>query len=169
MIKPAFTNTKVSVDRTMSEIEGLLSKRGVLDARYTHSRPRGEQGPEGIGTITYEFVWPGKSEIERRGVRLVVAYRPVVWKGVRKVRGVTGQMAARALFWLLKAKFDSIDFGVEEFEVAFMPHLVTELGFTFAEQPNMIAEAMAQPDRLTDMRALAPGTALALPSGERDG
>ena len=66
-------------------------------------------------------------------------------------------MAARALFWFLKAKFDSIDYGIEEFDVAFMPHLVTALGRTFAEEPLLISEAMARPESV--------GTMLALPAG----
>ncbi|KKK72519.1 hypothetical protein LCGC14_2903030, partial [marine sediment metagenome] len=141
----AFANTKVTVDKSLQQIEGLMEVHGIREQRYTHLRPEDPAAAEGEvaqGTIAYEFVRHGKEDNERRGVRIVVRYQPTMIRVdrrtmvKRKVKGTTAQMAGRALFWFLKAKFDSIDYGIEEFDVAFMPHLITQLGPTFAERPD---------------------------------
>jgi hypothetical protein len=161
VITQAFTATKVPLDRSLTGIEALLERHGVTDQRYTHQKPRSDDpdAPEAVGRLIYEFVWQGRTDADRRGVRLIVSYQPSIWKrrskygSQYKAKGVTAAIAARALFWFVKAKFDAIDFGIEEFDVAFMPHLVTELGYTFAEQPGLLAEALVKP---TDLLALPP-------------
>lgn len=163
-LTPAFTSTTVSFDKSMSEVEKLLTRHGVRESRFYHRRPErapkapGDHAPETQGAVSYEFVYPGRGIEERRGVRVTVGYQPGVGpKGGQQ--GTTPEMAARALFWFLKAKFDSIDYGIEVFDVAFMPHLITALGETFAERPLLIADAVARPEALT---------MLALPAAGRD-
>lgn len=171
-LTPAFTSTTVSFDKSMSEVEKLLTRHGVRESRFYHRRPErapktpaerapktpADRAPETQGAVSYEFVYPGKGIEERRGVRVTVGYQPGVGpKGGQQ--GTTPEMAARALFWFLKAKFDSIDYGIEVFDVAFMPHLITALGETFAERPLLIADAVARPEALT---------MLALPAAGRD-
>lgn len=162
-LRQSFANTAISVEKSISEIDKMLGAHAVRESRHTHIRPlrapkspTEAASPDTIGRIVFEFVYPGKSDLERRGVRIAVEYRPFVGKQGGKA-GSTAEMAARALFWFLKAKFDSIDYGIEEFDVAFMPHLVTALGRTFAEEPLLISEAMARPESV--------GTMLALPAG----
>ena len=88
-------------------------------------------------------------------MRIAVLYQPTTTRIdkrssiKRKVKGTTAQMAARALYWFLKSKFDSIDYGIEEFEVAFMPHLVTAIGSTFAEEPHLIDVVMERPEDIS--------------------
>lgn len=159
-LNASFASTSVPFDRTMAQIERLLGEHAVRESRFTHMRPQraptspGDRSVETIGRVIYEFVYQGKGAAERRGVRITVPYQPRIGPQGGKA-GTTGEMAARALFWWLKAKFDSIDYGIEEFDVAFMPHLVTQLGATFAERPALIAEAMQHPEHVATL-ALPP-------------
>ncbi len=159
----AFGTTQVSFEKSMSEVERLLTGHGVRESRYTHVRPArlparaGERGEETRGRVVFEFVW--RRGEDARGVRITVPYQPEVGTRGGKA-GTTPEMAARALYWLLKAKFDSIQYGIEEFEVAFMPHLVTSLGSTFAEEPHLITQAAQRPETIGQM-LLPP------PTGER--
>ena len=157
-ITSAFTSTKVALDRSLAQVGQLLEKRGIREHRYTHLRPLDPaaiEGEEAIGRIVLEFAWR-RATGRPLGVRVVVAYQPRVRarRGEAFARGTTAEQAARALFWFLKAKFDAIDFGLEEFEVAFMPHLVTEGGFTFAERPRLVIERMQLADG--DLRLALP-------------
>lgn len=158
----AFTNTQVALDRSLQQCEGLLGTHGIREQRYTHKKPLDPDATEGgdaLGSIVYEFV----QEHERRGVRITVQYQPSIIKiGARHIpkraRGTTAQMAARALYWFLKAKFDAIDYGIESFDVAFMPHLMTQLGTTFAEAPELIDEVLAHPDSVAQLALPAPAS-----------
>ena len=145
MLTQAFTNSKVPFDRSMGQIDQLLAKHGVREKRHTHIEP----DESGEGRIIFEFMWPSGELDDRRGVRLTVRYQPLIIRKGRKVKGTTPQMGARALYWLIKGKFDSIDYGIEEFEVAFMPHLVTAIGSTFAEEPHLIDVVMERPEDIS--------------------
>lgn len=151
----AFTNTKVALDRSMQQIEGILERNGIRESRYTHRKPldpEATDGEEAQGSLTLEFVQPG-DEATRRGVRITVGYQPAVLRLTanytkKKVKGTTAEMAARALFWYLDTKFKAMQYGLEEFDTAFMPHLVTQLGTTMAERPELIGEAISQPQSI---------------------
>lgn len=153
----AFAATSISVDKSMSEIDRLLTGHGVRENRYTHLRPQrvGAPGADGEGILVYEFVWPERGPQQRRGVRISVPYREEVGpKGGRS--GVTAEQAGRALFWHMKSKFDAIAFGIETFDVAFMPYLRTSLpdGSTLAEHPELIGEIVSKPHDVGSLLAL---------------
>jgi hypothetical protein len=140
MTVQAFAGTTVPLDKSMVQVKKLLNEHGVFETRYT------ETGTPDEGQLIYEFVH-GADE-SRRGVRVNVTWASFAGpKGGRK--GSTSSMAGRALFWFLKSKFDSIDYGIEEFDVAFMPHLMTQLGPTFAEQPDLIGQVILDPSALS--------------------
>lgn len=160
----AFVDTTVRFDKSMADIEKLLQTHAIRESRFTHLRPQREprseydKAEDTQGSVVYEFV-RGRDD-DRRGVRVTVRYQPQI--GIRGGKaGTTAEMAARALYWFLKAKFDAIDYGIEEFDVAFMPHLLTALGTTFAEQPLLIAEVIHRPESVL---AIAPSTVRALPA-----
>ena len=164
----AFTNTKVALERSMVQIEGLLEQQGIREVRYTHRKPldpTAYDGEDAQGFITLEFLQPG-DEDTRRGVRIHVGYQPTVrridprTKMAKKVRGTTANMAARALFWYLDTKFKAIQYGLEEFDTAFMPHLLTQVGSTIAEQPGLIGAVLNRPENIGQ---------LLLPSGGGSG
>lgn len=162
----AFTSTTIALDKSLTQVEGLLEQHGVREHRYMHTKPENPASvdEDGVGRLVYEFVRPGDDYIDRRGVRITVMYTPTILRLHRgrhekqRVKGTTAQMAARALYWFLKAKFDAIDYGIEDFEVAFMPHLVTQLGSTFAETPHLIGEAVSNPESITQFALPAPVT-----------
>lgn len=152
----AFASTKVSLDRSMSQIEGILEKEGIRESRYTHRKPvdpAATEGEDAAGSLTLEFIRSSADKL-RRGIRITVAYQPTVVKidartyTRRKVKGTTADMAARALFWYLETKFKSIQYGLEEFDTAFMPHLVTQIGMTMAEQPQLVERVLDQPENI---------------------
>ncbi len=172
MITKAFASTSVAFEKSMSAVEKMLGEHGIRESRYTHIRParapknQYDKEPETQGSIIYEFVSapngkprPGSTELnERRGVRLAVFYQPEFTQ-YKTPKGTTPEMAARALYWYLKAKFDSIDYGIEDFDVAFMPHLITTIGTTFAERPALISEAVAHPESVAMLALPAPSGA----------
>lgn len=165
----AFASTVVKFEKSMAEIEKILSDHGIRESRYTHMRPQrapknlADKSDETVGAIVYEFVsapngkkGAGSTELnERRGVRIAVKYQPEFTE-YKTPKGTTAEMGARALYWYLKAKFDSIDYGIEDFDVAFMPHLVTALGSTFAETPLLISEAVSHPESISTLALPAP-------------
>jgi len=160
-LSKAFASTSVSLEKSMAEVDRILGVHGVRESRYTHRRPEHspkseyDKAPETRGSVVYEFVYPGKGAEERRGVRVTVHYQPEIGKRGGQA-GTTAEMAGRALYWFLKAKFDSIDYGIEAFDVAFMPHLVTAIGETFAERPLLIAEATSRPESIGMLALPAP-------------
>ena len=161
----AFGATKVAFTKSMQEVEGVLSLHGIRESRFTHARPQRapktsfDVSQETAGYVLYEFV-KGKDD-DQRGVRITVRYQPRIGpKG--GLTGSTAEMAGRALYWYLKGKFDAIDYGIEEFDVAFMPHLMTALGTTFAEQPSLITEVIYRPESIA---LIAPSTTKQLPRG----
>ena len=92
---------------------------------------------------------------------MTVPYQPVQMiqdrYGYRKKgKGSTREMAARALYWFLKSKFDAIEYGIEEFDVAFMPHLITQIGWTIAEQPQLIEQMASAPESIARLALPAP-------------
>lgn len=167
----AFTATTVSLDKSLGEIDRLLVAHGVTENRYTHMKPRdpNADGEDGQGRIVYEFLYPIDGDpFNRAGVRVAVIYQPVIERPnhrnrLRTPKGTTPQQAARALYWYLKAKFDAIDWGIEEFRVAFMPHLVTQLGTTFAEEPWLIDAAVSSPGSIAELTSVPDRRLLAAP------
>lgn len=135
----AFTSSKVSVANTWTHLRSLLQKHGVTQQQVT------ESGTATEGTLALAFLH-GEGTTQR-GVRITVAYETK--RGPKGGRvGSDDKMAARALFWFVKAKFDSIDYGIEEFDVAFMPHLLTNRGMTFAEEPHHVTRLLEDPEKM---------------------
>lgn len=170
MLTKAFASTEIAFEKSMQQVEKMLGEHGIRESRSTHLRPArlplkaGDRAPDTQGAIVYEFVYTPKQldideVVQRRGVRITVKYQPEFSEYKTVGRGTTPEMAARALFWYLKAKFDSIDYGIEDFDVAFMPHLTTALGTTFAENPALIMEVASNPASVREMLALPAGPA----------
>ena len=111
----AYRTTRVAVEKTRMQIDKMLRDRGAIGVRIsTMCTPEREQ-------LTVEFVW-GE---QRRAVRMTLGYDPDNQQVARS--------AHRALYWMLLRRFDGVDYGIEEFEIAFMPYLVTDSGLTVAE------------------------------------
>ena len=153
-ITKAFANTQVALDRSTAQIDGLLELHGVRESRITHQKPldpTADSGENAAGSLTLEFIQPGTDDCERRGLRIRVDYQPTIRSidrrshTARKTKGTTAEMAARALFWFLDTKFKAIQYGLEEFDDAFLPHLITQIGYTMAERPELAIALLDEP------------------------
>lgn len=133
----AFKSSTVSYANSVMALRKLLLANGVREIQTN------ERGTDDEGELALSFIHG--EDPERRGVRIRVQYK--VQRGPKGGQAGSDQrMAARALFWFLKAKFDSIEYGLESFDVAFMPHLITESRTTFAEAPHLIETLLMEPE-----------------------
>lgn len=103
-----YGNTKVHFMKTQGEIMALLDKHGIGDSRFTRMKEK--------QLLVLEFTKRG----DVQGAERTVAVRLTV-PGITDDN--THQMH-RALFYYLKSKFESLQFGFVEFVQEFFPHLV---------------------------------------------
>ena len=101
----AFSSTVVPVGRSRDEIERLLLGHGAEAVRWTSL----------VDRVLVEFKHPDGSFAV--GVCYDMADAPTAAQRERQ--------ALRALHWHVKAKFDAIEFGLEDTLTAFMPYLIT--------------------------------------------
>ena len=60
-ITKAFTATKVALDRSTAQIDGLLEQHGIRESRLTHQKPldpKADSGAAAEGSLTLEFIHP---------------------------------------------------------------------------------------------------------------
>ena len=109
----AYKNTKVDYIKSQMQINQLLEKNGIKDFQHTQSKDS--------GTI----VFLKELEVENKKIKVGVKIT------LPDLAEQTRNQLYRALFYYLKAKFESLTFGfVEEYNEAFvkefMPYLVTD-------------------------------------------
>lgn len=115
-------DTKVPVGQSRNEIEAVLKRYGADSFAYA-------QAP---GQVTIGF------RIEQRIVRFAVSM-PDENKETRLTRS-----RWRALLLCIKAKLESVAAGIESFDEAFMPHVVTPNGQTVGQLQLPHLKAMYQ-------------------------
>ena len=111
----AYRNTKVDFIKSQQQINGLLEKNGVSERQFTDSIEEGKSQIVFLKPLEFE----GKQF--KIGVKITIP----------NVSEKTRNQLYRALFYYLKAKFESLTFGfVEEYNEAFvkefMPYLITD-------------------------------------------
>ena len=119
--RKAFYDTTVAESKTRGEIDTLLRKHGVEAFRWTELRDGMVlefKHPEGSFALSADFS---------------VGDAPTPEKRRRQVM--------RALHWHIKAKFDAIDFGLEDMRRAFLPYMITAPNRTLIDD---VTEAMDQ-------------------------
>ncbi len=107
--------TKVSVDRTVSEIRATLLKYDATKFLYGH-----DDGRASIGF-----------EMQGRRIRFTLTFP------THRDEKVLAQMLRsswRSLLLCVKAKLEAVASEIETFDEAFMPHIILPNGKTFAEQ-----------------------------------
>jgi hypothetical protein len=114
-ISKAYTNTKVDFVKSQMQINKLLESNGINEKQYTDSL---EQGKNQI-----VFLKP----LEFEGKKIKIGVKITIPNVTEKNRN----QLYRALFYYLKAKFESLTFGfVEEYNEAFvkefMPYLIAD-------------------------------------------
>jgi hypothetical protein len=124
-------DTKVPVAKTRTEIETLVMKRGALDyATFTEAKG---------AMIAFRLK-------ERRIVFRLPLPKPDNAQDVRS--------RWRGLLLAIKAKFESIDRGVESFDEAFLAHVMMDNGQTFGQAaiPRLKEITAGNVPLLPDMR-----------------
>lgn len=122
LLRKAFGSSKVTLGQTEREINALLDKHGIpaYPRQFSHL-PEGKNTGE-PGQVMVRFTRTSPSGV-------VIAYRMRVWyefvpgpNGGNQ--GSTPESAGRAIYWTLKAKLDSVAWGIDEFEEAFLANIV---------------------------------------------
>ncbi len=45
----------------------------------------------------------------------------------------------------------AVQYGLEELDAAFLPHLITQIGYTLAERPELTAAVLNEPGSITQI------------------
>lgn len=109
----AYSNTKVDYVKSQMQINKLLRENGIEDSQHSNIQ----------GKATLVFIKELDVESKRMKVGIKIS--------VPEVTDRTRNQLYRALFYYLKAKFESLTFGfVEEYNEAFvkefMPYLIAD-------------------------------------------
>lgn len=125
-------STKVPIEKTQADIHKLVKSQGAN--RY------GLMEDEETGEVTIGFMIEGRQIRFRIQTAALSAFMKTPERGLQRSRAQALQAQAqdtrsrwRSLFLAVKAKFDSIDRGIETFDQAFMAHVVLPDGKTIAE------------------------------------
>ena len=104
MSQTPYRNTKVKMDKSQSEVRGLLKKYGVDDIQNT---------VRSGGKLSLIFARPDP-------VGHMNVYRIEVQALTPDTQGE--QQASRMLYWWMKAKLETISFGIADFETEMLPY-----------------------------------------------
>ena len=107
----SYKSTSVNWAKSQAQIGKLLDKVGIKDVRFTFMQSQ--------KSVICEFNYP--SHLEGKAVNLGV--RMIVKIPENKDDEKAKNQVHRALYHTLKAKFVSMEFGIEEFIQVFMAHL----------------------------------------------
>jgi len=126
------SKTEVSTEKSKAEIEAMVMKRGGDD--YI----AGVSGREAFVAfmlsdrrVLFKLQLPDKSE--KRFTHTEHHRKPRTSDNAHASWDQACRSKWRALLLVIKAKLESIDAGIETFDEAFMPHIMTPDGRRFAE------------------------------------
>lgn len=119
--------TKVSIDKSRSELMGLLAKHGVEDIATTHSATRGDAVRFRIGERWFELAVPRPTFED---VKVDYARISGTWDDNRDAEW---RRRWRAQLMLLKMKLEFIETGESTVENELMSHMLLRDGQTLAE------------------------------------
>jgi hypothetical protein len=141
MTPPTYAeSTKVSVDRSLSEIERIVDRWGATAFAYGRASTKGMIGFELHGR-QIRFVLPLPEETSTEFTRSETG-RERSATAARNAYEQSVKSRWRALAAVIKAKLIAVDEGIVTFEEEFGMHMVLPNGQTVAENVTpMIAEA----------------------------
>lgn len=141
MSQTPYRSTKVSMDTSQSEVRGLLRKYGVKDVQNT---------VRSGGLLSLIFARPDP-------VGHLNVYRIEVQALTKDEQGE--RQAARMLYWWMKAKLETISFGIADFETEMLPYQLIS-----GEQGHQTVAEAVLPQLSAGATAIDPFQP-ALPSG----
>ena len=110
----AYLKTKVPFHRTKEKLYELLESKGITEVRITDSPLR----------VILEFNYPIQKTIHKLGVRFDI---PLPEMKDEKKRKQTRDQYYRALYYILKSKLETVEFGIREFGREFLGDLIYHL------------------------------------------
>lgn len=124
--------TKVTVEKSVAEIVTLVRKNAGSqiaqlddDNRYVIAFTMADRQVR--FTVVFDPVDHKRFQLDGRGSMRTAAQRRDHWEQHRRQR-------MRAMLLVIKAKFESVESGVETFEQAFLANVVTSNGLTVHER-----------------------------------
>jgi hypothetical protein len=144
------SNTKVSVERSKAEVEGLVEKYGANQFFSGWA-----DGAAVIGFrmkdrfIRFRLPMPTDEECKNASVQL---------NSIKLARERKTMQRWRALTLVIKAKLEAVESGISEFEDEFLGHIVMPNGQTMSEWARPQLEEMYLSGKM-------PANILSLPSG----
>ncbi len=99
-----YRDTEVSVDKSQAEVRSLLKRYDVEDTQFTTRRG-------GLFTLVYA---------KPQALGHLNVYRHEVQALTDDPRGE--RQAMRMMYWWMKAKLETIEFGIADFETEFLPY-----------------------------------------------
>lgn len=124
----AYKDTSVSVERSQSQIRNILYKYGASGVQFTEDWKQRKVSVRFIHTIkdqTYQVRIEAKIP-SPPWCRSKIAQEKKATKAERQIW--------RGLYWSIKSRMESIDFGIESFVEAFLAHFEDpKTGRTIAE------------------------------------
>ena len=124
----AYKDTSVPVERSQNNIRVLLYKYGASGVQFTEDWKQRK--------VSVRFIHMFKEQTYQ--VRIEAGVPQVPWSRSKaaqaKRQGQAERQIWRGLFWAIKSRMESIDFGIESFVEAFLAHFEDpKTGRTIAE------------------------------------
>lgn len=141
----AYKKTEVSIEKSQKHIRHLLYRYGAAAIQFT------EQFNEGKIQMRFRYDVEGEPKKIMYMVRMEAA---IPHAERQKAREQNERAAWRAIFYALKSRMESVDYGIETFEQAFLAHFeagVDDKGHavTIGERliPRLRAGQLALPEK----------------------
>ena len=112
---PAYKDTAVPIERSQSHIRELLYKYGADGIQFSELRRECK--------IQMRFMYEVEGEKGKGKVTYMVRIEAAVPEArTEQRRGQNERSCWRAVYWALKSRMESISYGIETFEQAFLAH-----------------------------------------------
>ena len=138
-----YKQTAVQVDKTHSHIRGLLIRYGAKGVQFTDEfvdnkvQMRFRYDIDGVGGTVIYFV---RMEADIPTAKEKSGQRKKSFAIMLKEKDQGKRATWRAIYWALKSRMESVTYGIETFEQAFLAHF--EAGLDAQGRPITIGERL---------------------------
>lgn len=134
----AYSSTTVAAAKSQEHIRVLLKRYAAEGMQFHESfAERTVRVTFGIRINGHPFIVNIQARIpqEDRQQKSGRGFRALTEKALEELQGRHERAAWRALFFAIKSRLESVDYGIETFEQAFLAHIVTgKNGATIGER-----------------------------------